>query len=654
MNFFEHQELARRQTRRLIFLFILAVISIVLAANLAGTLIWRFAAGPASLPNYFYPTNTLVVLGLILGGTLFETLRLRAGGDEVARMIGARLLVRSSAEPYEKRLLNIVEEMAIASGVSMPRVYVMDRETSINAFAAGYSPNEAVVAVSNGALRRLSRDELQGVVAHEFSHILNGDMRLNIRLIGVVYGLLLVALLGERMMSALRYAGSGSSRKEGAGLTAGLFVAGLALWIIGYVGVFFGRLIKSAVSRQREFLADASAVQFTRNPDGIGGALRKIGGLGRELELGSRIDHPQAEALSHLFLSPARASFASGLLATHPPIGERIERVYGRAMPLIEAPLPEPSIAPEPQDEPPIPYQAVASFDEARAAHEAGLLASHAAIAPDAAVATVGRPEAVEAGFAHALAHDEARRALFDGVREPVAAQAVVLALLLEPDPALARAQRSAVTDGLLGPMIDSFAPLAARLHKALRVPLVDLAIPALKQLDAQGRTRFLGQVEAFIRTDGRVSLAEFVLQTLLTRRLASTAGRAVGVRYREIAQIPGDVALVASLVANVCAGQARSRSPQQRMQAASAQVALTLPLLASAAIRKHGVEGSLDRLNQLAPLRKPLVIKAFVAAAVDGAGVLSLAGADLLRALCAALDAPMPPVVEAVYLKAG
>jgi Zn-dependent protease with chaperone function len=235
MNFFEHQELARRQTRKLIALFVLAVISIVLVFNLLATLAWTIAGGALPLPAYFYPTNSALVVGLVVGGSIFETLRLRAGGDEVAQMVGARLLARDAADAYEKRLLNIVEEMAIASGVTMPRVYLMDRELGINAFAAGYSPNEAVIAVSNGALRRLNRDELQGVVAHEFSHVLNGDMRLNIRLIGVVYGLLLVASLGEQLMSSLRHArGSDGSNRSGAVLLA--FVAGLALWIAGYIG----------------------------------------------------------------------------------------------------------------------------------------------------------------------------------------------------------------------------------------------------------------------------------------------------------------------------------------------------------------------------------------------------------------------------------
>jgi len=647
MNFFEHQEHARRQTRKLLFLFVLAVISIVLVFNLLATVVWALLGHGTHLPDFFYPTNTLLVIGLVVGGSVLETLRLRAGGDEVAQMVGARLLVRDSADAYERRLLNIVEEMSIASGLAMPRVYLMDGELGINAFAAGYSPNEAVVAVSNGALRRLNRDELQGVVAHEFSHILNGDMRLNIRLIGVVYGLLMIASFGEHLMSGMRQA---PSERQGSGVLIG-FICGLVLWIVGYIGVFCGRLIKAAVSRQREFLADASAVQFTRNPDGIGGALRKIGGLARELRLGSRIAHPKAEVLSHLFLGAARASFAEGLLATHPPLDERIRRIYNRAMPYAEAPLPEPTMWPEPEEEPLIPYERVTDFAAAREAYGSSLSDARAVVAPDAAVNAVGKPQSTETKFARALANDAAHHPLIDGVRDPIGAQAAVLTLLIEHDLEIARRQRLIVGDGPLGARIDEFMPVVAQMRKTLRLPIVDLAIPTLKQLDAAARTEFLKLVGEFIRADGRVSLSEFVLQTIVDRRLSADAARAVPVRYAEIPALRGDVAVIASLVAHTCAEHSQGRTAAQRMEAASAQVAISLPLLPAAAVRTRGIEGSLDRLNQLAPLRKPLVIRAFVVAAVDGEGVLSLVGADLLRAVCTAIDAPMPPLVEAVYL---
>ena len=333
---FEHQEIARRSTRRLVVLFAIAVVVIVIAVNFAATGIYLGFLMPAgtartaaALPAGFYFINTLVVLGLIGGGTLYKMSSLSAGGAAVANLVDAREVDMTTRDLLDRRLVNVVEEMAIASGVAVPRVYVMDNETAINAFAAGHSINDAVIAVTRGTLTRLSRDELQGVIAHEFSHVLNGDMRLNLRLIGVLHGLLIVAIAGRLLLELGGRSRGGSSSSRGGNALAVLFFAGIALWILGYIGVFFGRLIKAAVSRQREFLADASAVQFTRNPDGIGGA-RKIGGLSEATGLGTRIDHPQAETLSHLFLGAARPSFVRGLFATHPSLEERVQRIYGR------------------------------------------------------------------------------------------------------------------------------------------------------------------------------------------------------------------------------------------------------------------------------------------------------------------------------------
>jgi len=280
MDFFEQQASAHRQTRRLIFLFVLAVMVIVIAVNAALALIWIGMSGmhfsiahTHTYPKGFFATNTIVTLGFIVGGTFIEMFNLRDGGDAVARMAGGRPLAPASGQLHERRLLNVVEEMALASGIACPKVYVLDRETSINAFAAGYNPNEAVIAVTQGALDRLTRDELQGVIAHEFSHILNGDMRMNVRLIGVLFGIQMLANLGQHLIDFGARSWSMRGRNDKGPPAQWIVLAvGMALFAIGYIGIFFGRLIKSAVSRQREFLADASAVQFTRNPQGIGDA----------------------------------------------------------------------------------------------------------------------------------------------------------------------------------------------------------------------------------------------------------------------------------------------------------------------------------------------------------------------------------------------
>ena len=344
-TFFEQQHAARGTTRRLILLFATAVVAIVLAVNvvLGTAYLWALAphgawarSGIDALPNHFVETTTAIVLLMILGGTVQQILAMREGGEAVARMVGARPVDPSTRDTLEKRLLNVVQEMSLASGVATPRVYVIDHQETINAFAAGLHPGDAVVTVTHGCLTRLTRDELQGVIGHEFSHILNGDMNLNLQLIGWLHGLLLLALFGRFLADMDRVRVSSDSRDRG----NVLFFVGIAIVAVGYIGVFFGRLIKAGISRQREFLADASSLQFTRNPDGIGNALRKIGGLGGgDGAEGGRIDHPQAETLSHMFMAPARVNFAEGMLATHPPLDERIRRIYGRSMEFLPAPV---------------------------------------------------------------------------------------------------------------------------------------------------------------------------------------------------------------------------------------------------------------------------------------------------------------------------
>ncbi len=337
MDYFQNQDVARKRTGLLVFLFITAVILIVLSVYFAIGLVLELAEpqgpgetvqGLARLWNpELFGMVALGTSGLIAGGSLFKIAALSGGGHTVAELLGGRLLHPDKASPDERRLLNVVEEMAIASGLPVPPVYLLENEAGINAFAAGHTSGDAVVAVTSGTLQRLTRDELQGVIAHEFSHILNGDMRLNIRLMGVLFGILVIGLTGWiifRSSMGGGYVRVGARDDDRKGFNP-IPLIGLALYIIGYVGVFFGNLIKAAVSRQREFLADASAVQFTRNPDGIAGALKKIGALAE----GSRVGDSHAEEASHMFFGEAVSGLNElfGLLSTHPPLIERIQRI---------------------------------------------------------------------------------------------------------------------------------------------------------------------------------------------------------------------------------------------------------------------------------------------------------------------------------------
>jgi Zn-dependent protease with chaperone function len=642
MDFFEQQDHARRQSRTLALLFMLAVVAIVLAVNFVLALLWIWSHGghfaaPQAYPAGFFATNTGVALGLIGGGTLIEMFNLRAGGEAVAQMAGGRQVLPSSYDWQERRLLNVVEEMALASGISCPKVYVLDREEAINAFAAGYQPNEAVVAVTRGALDRLTREELQGVVAHEFSHILNGDIGLNLRLIGVLFGIQMIAGFGQHLMwhGARNWSGKALDRSSGPG-HAILYVVGLALFVVGYLGILCSRLIKSALSRQREFLADASAIQFTRSRDGIGGALRKIGGLSQAIGLGSAIRHPNAEQLSHLFLGAARQNLLAGLFASHPPLAERLRRIYGRNVALLDAPELPPDLAATARL-PDLPFNALAP----------------AAAAPGVAALPVAAVSSNTAAPAAAAAPAVFPSQLDWALRDLHAAPALVYALLLgqgaDRDLQLRLLKTAAPVQAQ---WTAALATAITALPPAARLPLLDRAMPTLKLLPQAGCDALLATVAKLIAADQKVTLAEFVLQTILSRRLALDAGRAVPVRFGQPAALAAEVALLFSLLAHsiAAAGSEDAASVFLRAAEALGQPRLTTAqLLPVAAIGWREVSQALERLNQLAPLAKPLVIKALLAAAMREEQIL-LPAADLLRAICAALDAPVPPAISASY----
>jgi hypothetical protein len=509
--------------------------------------------------------------------------------------------------------------------------------------------------VTRGTLTRLTRDELQGVIGHEFSHVLNGDMRLNMRLIGVLFGLTMVAMAGRFLLEVAGRGRGGSDRGGGIAVVA---LAGVTLWVLGYIGVFFGRLIKAAVSRQREYLADASAVQFTRNPDGIGGALRKIGGLGAAEGLGSRIDHPRAESLSHLFLGAARPAFVSGLFATHPPVAERVRRIYGRTLEFLPAPEDRVAAALEGRaaveaELPPIPFSAppsAAGFAESASASfpdalspVAGLVTASSAEAAQItdAVGTVGLPRSRD------FALDDAQRATLAALRSAAAdgsrSQLLVLALLVDREVELRAQQRKVIAEAYGGealPIVDDYHGRIQQLPPGARQPLADTAMPALRKLPQDTRQRLLRVAHMLIVADGRLSVPEFLLFTILKRRLGPDAGRAVPISHRAVRELPREAGLVLSLAA-------ATRLPERAEHAFNAGALLLpgvdAPFTPAGSIRLDAVSDALDRLNRLAPLAKPQLIKAVTATAfADDA--TNWRAASTLRMICAALDAPLPP----------
>lgn len=619
MDFFQHQDAARRRTVWLVFLFALAVLAIVLAVY-AVVAAWMGRVGDLRL----LAAVSAATLTVIAAGSLYRIAQLRSGGETVALELGGRRVDPRTAEWAERRLLNVVEEMALASGTAVPPVYVLDEEPGINAFAAGHEPASAVIGVSRGALVYLSRDELQGVVAHEFSHILNGDMRLNLRLVGVLHGILLLAIIGYYLLRAAGRSAGRSSKKGGG--AAALVLLGLALLIIGYVGVFFARLIRAAVSRQREYLADASAVQFTRYPAGIAGALKKIGGLQQQ----SRIRDPHAEELSHLFFADAFAGSLVNWLATHPPLAERIRRLepnfdgtFPRTLPLSgEAPA-------------------------GPAAQALPVRPARMATTPESWTRQVGTLAPAQLAYAAAL-RDHIPQPLWDATAEPHTAQSVLHALVMDSQPAVRARQWEAIraAAGETGcQLARQWLPLVDALPEEARLPLAERALPALKQLSPSQYAQFRQSMEALVRADGRLDLFEYALQAMVLRGLDLHFGLAKPSRtqYYRLGRLREPLATVLSVLAYI--GQ---RAPQQARQAferAAARIGWEMALWPKDQCSLGQLDAALAQLRLAAPKLKRQIVEACMAC-VAADGTVSRREAELVRVVMATLDCPLPPLV--------
>lgn len=669
MNFFEAQDAARSRSRTLVLLFLLAVVCIILAVYAVVHVV--FGPGPGAPVD---PGLLLVVAfltGLVVAaGSTFRTFQLRQGGGRVAELLGGRRVRMDTTDELERRLVNVVEEMAIASGTPVPAIYVLDQEHGINAFAAGYTLDDAAVAVTRGALRQLTRDELQGVIAHEFSHILNGDMRLNIRMMGLLFGILLLAVAGRIFLDLGR--GGGRRRNDGAGQIA---LLGLALVVVGYVGVFFGRLIQAAVSRQREYLADAAAVQFTRNAEGLAGALKKVGAFG-----GARIRNPHAQEAAHLFFaSGLRGSFLS-LLSTHPPLDDRIRRLdpsfdgrYPLVPPDVESFLASaPPLQHAARKEAAVAAGLAASTRPRQAASQASgdpaggvrpATASQAvsgsqassAVTGDALVASIGAPGPDQVAYAAELLRtlpEEVKTA----AHEPDGAAALLLALLLHDDVQAAGArQRAAIEEHggvVLLDRVGQLAPQVRSLGARVRLPLVDILLPALRELSPDQAARVRATAEAMIAADGRTDVFELATLHVLRRQLAAgepgrSAGDRVGTAIQSFKPIAAEVETVLSGIAWSGAPDesAAVRAFDAGRQKLPEQLGF-VGLRAREAVTVEAVDAALERLRVAAPAIRRRFLHA-CAHAVAHDGRVYAQEAELLRAVAEAVDCPMPPVVS-------
>ncbi|MFC5527024.1 M48 family metallopeptidase [Rhodanobacter ginsengisoli] len=636
MDFFAQQARVRGSSRRLVGLFVLAVIAIVVAID---AVVW-FSMGhhpragepaPSNLPLLF--ASTMLVLGGIVLSSLFRIMSLSGGGKSVAESVGAVAVPPDTSDPQLRRLRNVIEEVAIASGVPVPDIYLMADEPGINAFAAGYSTADAAVCVTQGCLDNLSRDELQGVIAHEFSHVLNGDMRLNIRLMGLLFGILVLAIVGRRV---IWFGGGRSNRRDGGG--GQVWMIGLALIVVGYIGYFFARLIQAAVARSRESLADASAVQFTRQTDGIAGALKKIAILSE----GSRLQVANKHEVAHMLFGEADSFNA--LFATHPPLLQRIralepgfrEEELGR---LAES-MQHAAQAPPDATETSKPGRPLGVPGMAMPPVLPAVLAGGAAAA--------GGPAAAAAGFQRAAAvHQAMPAALSEAVQHPESALAVMLALALSLQAELQPAQRRIVADAFGDDVLQTVQTMAgelATLAPIARLPLVAIAFPALKQLPDGRQQTLLDTLDALVKVDGRVDLNEYCLARLLRLQLqeARQPRRAPIDGLKKLPACRDSVILVCAVVA--AAGCSDETSARRAWLLAMQQAfpGEAIEWVPPPAAWQAPFERALDDLDGLMPPAKELVIQS-LARAIHADGVVSVEEAELLRVICASLHCPVP-----------
>ena len=633
MNFFEHQAAARRSTTRMVVLFGLAVLGIVLAVDLAVLLLLGTqmggAGGVAGL-LLVATAGTLAVIGL---GSLYRISSLRGGGESVALQMGGTEVPESTTDLQLRRLRNVVEEIAIASGVPVPKLYVMEHEAAINAFAAGYSPSDAAVAVTRGALDKLNRDELQGVIAHEFSHILNGDMRLNIRLMGGLFGIMMLSIIGQRVLIYGRFGCSKDAMP--------VLVLAMVALVVGAIGLFFGRMIKAGVSRQREFLADASAVQFTRQTTGLAGALKKIGGLHDGSQLA---DKSKTEEVSHMLFGSGMAM--SGWFATHPPLLQRIRKLDPT---FDEQQLQRLSAGW--MATPPNGLQEDIALGLAGATPPPLPLASQLInVTPPMIAAQVATPAQNDYRRAGSIVESlPAELRALAARREAV--MPLMLALLLDENSSIAANQRIEIA-ARMGQTVAAQAVLLrdqqlGSLHPMLRLPLASLAFPVLRLRPRPELDEFLATVHAVVHADGQVSLFEYCLARLLDTQLRESLDPARHAHFwrRKPGNVKQEFATLLAVVA-----QAGNANPMAAQHAYLSGLQRVLP-------RDHlpyapppqGVQALDDvweGLDALDPLAKQVMVEA-ITAAISHDGQVSVAESELLRTICGVLHCPLPAMLE-------
>jgi Zn-dependent protease with chaperone function len=640
MDFFEAQDRAKRNSGKLVILYICAVIGIVFSIYMVSLFLYYWQFEGFQNAQWFNPgwlmAVSFVVLGTIAIGTLFRVSQLRKGGSAVAEMLGGRRLYPSTTQPNERRLMNIVEEMSIASGMGVPDVYILDNEDNINAFAAGFNTNDAAVGVTRGALEQLSRDELQAVIAHEFSHIFNGDMRFNIRLIGVLNGILLIHIMGMVVMRSVMYSG-GARRRSGGGKDGGgnativIVLAGLALVIIGYIGMIFGRMIQSAISRQREYLADAAAVQYTRNPDGLAGALSKIGAKKK----GAEIKDGHAMEMSHLFFASSFHSALDRLYSTHPPIEKRIKAINpsfegaeGKRRRRIQDQFKKDHV----------------SASKKSAVESKGGLGGHPALTPEVILGAIGTLDAGNMNRAGKLL-EELPDVLRHAAHEPLAAEALIYAMLFMAE----GKNKDTIPVWFAKEAGDAITNEVHKLMNELEggdrnwyLPLADMSHGSLRGMTKQQYTTFHNIIRKIVLESEKQNLFAFTIEKIVDRKLemAFSNNKVPEVRHHHLKTLGKELTILLSVLAH------EDENPEKAWMTGIKPIEKVVPdgmsLLPAEECTLEKLDKALDELAASANPVKKYVLSAVIHT-ITADKQITTEEKELVRAISEALDCPIP-----------
>ncbi|WP_020406639.1 M48 family metallopeptidase [Hahella ganghwensis] len=656
MDFFEKQDKARRNTYWLLLYFALALTSMTVIINFAAYWVTRlWINNLISIQAWFQEPFWWISGGVVLtvgAGTLWRLIQLNKGGESLARLLGASPVSPETRLPGERRLINITEEMSIASGVPMPRLFILHSEQGINAFVAGYRLEDMSLTVTQGALEQLTRDELQGIIGHEFSHIHNADTRLNIQIVSVLAGILLIGAIGSFLFRSAFHSSRtgfrvGSRRGNDARSTAALVGAGAVLFVVGYTGLFFGRMIQAAISRQRELLADSSSVQFTRNPDGIGAALFKIGYTNQNSYLTAT---SKAQEVNHMCFGESLK--LNSWFASHPPINQRIDAIDPKLMSRMRSRYNTGKLAPEAgqKDESPI-SAGISGFASTKTTQAPPPTAKQKP--PSALHELAGSvPEDSQRWATHILG--ELDRIFGDTLHQPTHCELLLYGLVLKETSLMASTQtelKSSDGQSILShpDYIESWNRLKQLPPEAM-MTLLEVATSVLKSCNSQVRQHITQTLKELVAADNKTTFTEFVILSfaakhLLTKPPEKTVNKP-DILATELSVI---LSMFCFLGTKGSGNQQVSRGPESLFNEITT---LYYPLLTKLSyqpsISSTLLSQSIRRVSNMSPLLKPTIIDA-CAEAVMHDQTVTLKEYQLLRLVIELLDCPMPPVIPGV-----